>query len=282
MNEPVGVIGLGLLGSALVDRLLTAGYDVHGYDIDSARREELVDRGGRAATDVSEVGGQCSLVVLSLPDASVSQNVARQLVSGHPGGLHVIDTTTGDPVTMQSLGDDLAAAGVGYLDTTVAGSSVQTRQGEALLLVGGDPQHIARCRDVLNAMAPRWLPVGGRGSGARMKLVVNLVLGLNRAALAEGLAFAGALGIDPALALDVLRQSPAASQVMATKGDKMVSRDFTPQARLRQHLKDVRLIVAAAATARTPFSELHAELLESLVADGFGDEDNSAVIRAFD
>lgn len=115
-----------------------------------------------------------------------------------------------------------------------------------------------------------------------MKLVVNLVLGLNRAVLAEGLSFARSLGFDPAMALDVLRQSPAASTVMQTKGDKMVAGDFTPQARLRQHLKDVRLILAAAGAAKTPLSEVHAQLLQELVDRGCGDEDNSAVIRAFE
>ena len=115
-----------------------------------------------------------------------------------------------------------------------------------------------------------------------MKLVVNLVLGLNRAVLAEGLSFARSVGLDPTSALNVLRQSPAATIVMQTKGEKMVTGDFTPQARLRQHLKDVRLILEQSPAARTPLSELHAELLQSLVDQGYGDEDNAAVIRAFE
>jgi 3-hydroxyisobutyrate dehydrogenase-like beta-hydroxyacid dehydrogenase len=117
-----------------------------------------------------------------------------------------------------------------------------------------------------------------------MKLVFNLVLGLNRAALAEGLAFANACGLDPAEALRVLRSGVAYSRVMETKGPKMVGHDFRPQARLSQHLKDVRLILAEArrAGAAVPLSELHRALLERLEAAGLGDADNAAIIRAFE
>ena len=116
-----------------------------------------------------------------------------------------------------------------------------------------------------------------------MKLVSNLVLGLNRAALAEGLVFAQAIGLDAEAALDVLMNTMAHSRIMDTKGRKMVEGDFRTQARLSQHLKDIRLILAAAAAAgqALPLSEVHSRLLEAAEAAGFGDADNSAVIRAF-
>ena len=132
------------------------------------------------------------------------------------------------------------------------------------------------------------LLVGGAalvwGSGARAKLVVNLVLGLNRAALAEGLAFARRCGLDPAAVLNVLRSGGAYSRVMDTKGQRMLDGNFTPDARLAQHWKDVRLILAEArrAGATTPLSELHERLLAELVAQGNGELDNSSVIRAFE
>jgi 3-hydroxyisobutyrate dehydrogenase-like beta-hydroxyacid dehydrogenase len=115
-----------------------------------------------------------------------------------------------------------------------------------------------------------------------MKLVVNLVLGLNRAALAEGLAFADMLRISPRQALEILQETAAYSRVMETKGPKMVSEDFAPQARLRQHLKDVRLMLSQASLRgrKLPFSALHASLLEELVQQGLGDLDNSAIVEA--
>ena len=112
-----------------------------------------------------------------------------------------------------------------------------------------------------------------------MKLVTNLVLGLNRAALAEGLAFAQQLDLDLTQTLDVLRRSMAYSRIMDTKGEKMITQDFTPQAKLSQHLKDVRLMLAASVLP-LPLSETHRRLLEKAEVLGYGEADNSAVIRA--
>jgi 2-hydroxy-3-oxopropionate reductase len=116
-----------------------------------------------------------------------------------------------------------------------------------------------------------------------MKLVVNLVLGLNRAVLAEGLALAEACGIDLAVALGVLKATPAWSAAMDTKGPKMIARDFAPQARLSQHLKDVRLIreLAKRTSANVPLSDAHEQLLMQAVAMGLGDADNSAVLGVY-
>ena len=115
----------------------------------------------------------------------------------------------------------------------------------------------------------------------KMKLVSNLVLGLNRAALAEGLAFAEAIGIAPAAALEVLTGSMAYSRAMDAKGRKMIEGDFTVQARLSQHLKDVHLMLRAAAAAgmSLPLADTHRRLMEQAEAEGFGDLDNSAIIK---
>jgi 3-hydroxyisobutyrate dehydrogenase-like beta-hydroxyacid dehydrogenase len=115
-----------------------------------------------------------------------------------------------------------------------------------------------------------------------MKLVSNLVMGLNRAALAEGLALAEACGLDPELTLTVLRAGNAYSRILDMKGRKMIDRDFAPQARLRQHVKDVDLILALAesAGAHVPLSEAHGNLLSEAMNRGLGELDNSAVILA--
>ncbi len=117
-----------------------------------------------------------------------------------------------------------------------------------------------------------------------MKLVVNLVLGLNRAALAEGLAFAASCGIDAQQALDVLRAGVSYSAVMDTKGPKMVAHDFSPQARLSQHLKDVRMILdlATKQTLPLPLSSTHRHILELAEKMGLGSLDNSAILKVYE
>jgi 3-hydroxyisobutyrate dehydrogenase-like beta-hydroxyacid dehydrogenase len=282
--DAVGLIGLGLLGAAIAERLLHAGFPVIGHDIHPDRRREFAAMGGEIARDNADVARRCRRIVLSLPDSrAVSAVVAELLPHLAPDAL-LIDTTTGDPTETALLAEELSGHRIAYVDATVGGSSEQARRGEVIVLAGGTADDVADARDVLDAFARRVFHVGPCGSGARMKLVLNLVLGLNRAVLAEGLAFARACGVDPALALEVLRDGPAYSRVMDAKGEKMLRGDFTPQARLAQHLKDVRLIVEAARLrdAQTPFSELHGSVLESLVERGYGELDNSAVIRWYE
>jgi len=282
-RETVGLIGIGLLGSALAERFLTAGWDVIGYDVDLACRRRLAALGGRPVSSPEEVARSCSRLVLSLPTSSVVAEVLDGLRASLPPDFLVADTTTGDPEEVEAIGDSLAAAGVHYLDATVGGSSRQVWAGEAIVLVGGEAEAFERCRDLFGCFARKTFYLGPCGSGARIKLVLNLVLGLNRAVLAEGLSLAEAIGLEPAKALEVLREGPAYSRVMDTKGRKMLIGDFEPEARLSQHLKDVRLILEAGRRrgARLPFSKLHRRLLEALERAGCGGADNSAVIKAF-
>lgn len=279
----VGLIGLGLLGSALAERLLAAGYDVLGYDLSAQRREELIAVGGRVADAAIDVARACDRVVLSLPDSDVVAKVISELQPALRNGQLIVDTTTGDPAESAALGAKLAGQGVGFLDATIAGSSVQVRAGQAIVMAGGEESAFASAREILSCCGKEVFHVGPWGSGARMKLVVNLVLGLNRAVLAEGLTLASALKLDLSTTLAILKASPAYSTVMDTKGEKMLSGDFAPQARLSQHLKDVRLILAAGVQtgAHLPLSIVHRQLLEWAEAAGLGELDNSAVIRAF-
>ena len=120
--------------------------------------------------------------------------------------------------------------------------------------------------------------------GARFKLVHNMAIGLNRAVVAETLQFADALGFDSSQVLEILLQSPAASTAMKAKGAKMIAADYEPpQARLAQHLKDVRLMLAAAkeVSAKTPLTQVHEKLLERAEVLGYGEVDNAAVIEAY-
>jgi 3-hydroxyisobutyrate dehydrogenase-like beta-hydroxyacid dehydrogenase len=278
------MVGLGLLGTALAERFLGAGYAVQGFDIDPARREEFTELGGSQATSAGEVARGCDRLVLSLPDTPVVERVLEGMAADLRAGQLIVDTTTGDPERTESLGAALAERGICYLDATIAGSSEQVRSGEVLVLVGGEPSASEACADLFRCFARRWHHLGPCGSGARMKLVINLVLGLNRAVLAEGLAFARACGLDLDHTLRILQASPAWSRVMDTKGRKMIERDFRPQARLSQHLKDVRLILAQAERiqGRVPLSTLHRGLLEEVERAGYGGDDNSAIIRAYD
>lgn len=280
----VGLVGLGLLGSALAERMQAAGMHVVGYDLSAAKRGELVDAGGESVENAAEVFRRADVVVLSLPDSHVVRSLIEGVEPALRKGLLIVDTSTGDPRATRALGAQLAERDVDYLDATVAGSSEVVRAGRAVVMVGGPAEAVARVRDILDCFAKQVFHLGPWGSGSRMKLVVNLVLGLNRAALAEGLTLAAALELDPATTLATLQASAAYSAIMDAKGHKMLTGDFAPQARLAQHLKDVRLMLAAAERTgiELPLSKVHRELLERAEALGCGELDNSAVLRAFE
>ncbi len=283
MHQPrIGLIGLGLVGAALAERF-SGAFEVVGFDVDAEKAVALRKAGGSVADGPAQVAQQCERIVLSLPTSDVAASVLAQMQSVLAPGRVVIDTTTGEPEQMAGFGRDLAQHGILYLDASIGGSSAQVRSAQSIVICGGDPSAFEACRDVFSMFSRRVFLVEPSGSGGRMKLVLNLVLGLNRAALAEGLSYAAACGLDRDAALEILKDGPAYSRVMDTKGRKMLSGDFTPEARLSQHLKDVRLILAQGAShgARLPLTSLHAGLLSRLEAEGWGGEDNSAIIRAF-
>ena len=282
-TNSIGLIGVGLLGSALANRLIDSGIRIHGFDSNEKQLESLRQSGGIAYDSPTEVVQNCNVLILSLPSSDVVLSLVEQLRNDFEPSQIVIDTTTGDPQQMVAISQSLAELGVSYLEATVAGSSSQVATGEVALLLGGDTEVVERVKPLLTAITSKHFHLGSAGTASRFKLVHNLVLGLHRAVLAEGLVFAESLGFDQEVALEILNQTPAHSGVMETKGRRMVKRDYGLQARLSQHLKDVRLILAEAERAgtKTPLSQIHKTLLEQAEALGFGDADNSAVMEAF-
>jgi 3-hydroxyisobutyrate dehydrogenase-like beta-hydroxyacid dehydrogenase len=280
-EKHLGLIGAGLIGSALTERLHAAGFSLVVTDVDAGKVQALVDAGWcQAAENAAEVFARCRRIILSLPDDAVVRAVLQS--APPPPDTLLLDTSTGDPAAARALAAALAEKGVRYVDATISGSSEQVRRGEVLVMAGGTAADVAEGADLFAAFAARVIHTGPAGTGAAMKLVTNLVLGLNRAALAEGLIFAETLGISKSQALDVLLGSAAHSKIMESKGPKMVSGDFTPAARLSQHLKDVRLMLTAAGETPLPLSAAHRLLLETAESAGHGTLDNSALIRAWE
>ena len=283
MEQRIGIVGLGLVGSALSGRLLEAGYRVTGFDIVVEQANRLAAAGGAACESAAAVAAAEDTVLLSLPTLAVSKTVIEEMLPCLRPGMIVIDTTTGSPEESAALAETLDARGVHYVEALIGGSSSQVRTGEAMLMGGGEAAAWRRCEGLFRACFREVFYLGACGTATRMKLVLNLVLGLNRAVLAEALAFADACGLDPAGALEILRSSPAYSRVMDTKGSRMVESRFEPEARLTQHLKDVRVILdlGGRSGAKLPLSALHRELLEEAERAGYGAYDNSAIICAF-
>lgn len=285
-NGQVGLIGLGFIGSALAELLLEAGFEVTGYDVDPAKTERLAARGGRIAASVLEVGQSCALIVLAVYDTAQVIEVAEGkggLTEAAAGGRRsVICVSTCKPDAIAELAARAARVGIAIIEFPLSGNSTQVRAGAATGLIAGEAGAIAEVGAVLEALCPQRFEIGQPGDAARAKLAINLVLQLNRAALAEGLVFAARLGLDPRAFLKVLTASPAHSDVMEAKGEKMVQGDFTPESHIAQTLKDAQLMLEEARRLGQPLPlmEVNAALLAASIELGGADRDSSAVIEA--
>jgi 3-hydroxyisobutyrate dehydrogenase-like beta-hydroxyacid dehydrogenase len=286
----IGLVGVGLVGSAMAERLIADRFDVIGFDIDPSKCEQLEKLGGAVVNSPAQVAEQAGRIILSLPDT----DAVLKVVEG-PGGIletngrggsrtalsYIIDTTTGEPDKTTELANRLAGREVYFLDAPFSGSSRQLRDKEVIFMVGGDKAAYEKCMDIFKSLGAKVFYLGASGNGSRAKLAGNLILGLNRLALAEGLVFAAKLGLEPKAFLELLKVTPAYSAAMDVKGEKMLEGDFTPQARLRQHHKDVSIMLKYAENLQQelPLSKTHLEILEKAIAAGDGELDNSAVIR---
>lgn len=283
--SPVAIIGLGLMGEVYATRLIAAGIPVTGYDIDPTRRARLADIGGTPAETVSAaLAEQPRCILLAVFSTDQVEDVVEQHIlpaAGENSNATVVCTTTADPDRIAALAKRVEPRGIRFLDVPVSGTSDQVRCGDGVALIGGDADIAASLAAVFDALFARRFHIGKVGDGGRAKLAVNLILGLNRLALAEGIVFAERLGLDPAAFLEVAKGSASYSQVMETKGGKMVRSDFAPQGRVKQTLKDCHLMLDQARAAGQTLSmlEVHAGVLDACVRAGEADMDNSAIIN---
>ncbi len=279
---PVGLIGVGLMGMACAQRLLAAGLPVIGYDVDGGKLAALEALGGKRAASVADLAHACERLVLAVFDtAQVEQTVDALLAAKAKGALNVACVSTCDPDRIAALVARISVDRLRFVEAPVSGTSGQVASGDGLGLIGGDPAAADAIADVLDAIMPRRHHLGAAGNGGRAKLAINLILGVNRAALAEGLVFAQRLGLDATRFLAVARDSAAYSQIMDVKGAKMIAGDTTPAGKLAQSLKDFHLMrdQAARLGQTLPLADTYIGLVEGCVAQGEGELDNSAVIR---
>lgn len=278
MTDPVrhiGIFGLGLIGSALAGRLLDAGYKVTGFDPSPDRCTAVTDLGGISATtdEVWEADAVFSCVF-------DTDQLADLIASAPKTNTLLISMSTCDPERMAGLFEAAKPKGVTLVEAPISGTSKALGAGDVLLLVAGDKAAVQRLDPLLTALSRQYIHVGDIGNGNRAKLAINLVLGLHRAALAEGMVFAEALGLKPADFLAMAKASAAYSAVMDSKGQLLVDRDFTPQGRIVQSAKDFNLIrdSAHAKGQGLPFTETYLAMMQDALTQGEGDLDNSAIL----
>ncbi len=285
-SKSIGVLGTGLVGTALAEILLERDYRVHVWNRTAEKTAALVKKGAVAEQNPAAVGEACDKVFISVMTTDVVEDLCEGsggLLSARESPRWVLDTTTGEPDQTAALAERLARKGVFLLDSTISGSSRQIRRREGLFMIGGDPEAFASCEYLFREVTKDYEYLGPSGSGSKAKLASNIILGLNRLVLAEGLVFAERLGLDLSRFLSVLKRSPAYSAAMDSKGEKMIRRNYAPEAKISQHYKDVQLILRKAVNPdrSLPLTSVHSRILEAMIERGQGGADNSAVVEYF-
>jgi 3-hydroxyisobutyrate dehydrogenase-like beta-hydroxyacid dehydrogenase len=282
--SPVGIVGVGLMGQVFARRLMDAGQEVVGFDVDPEKNKQLEAMGGRAAPSIAALAKECPIIMVVVFSVEQVEDVAEHVILpavGENSGKIVLCASTCDPERLAALGERLVRRGIRFLEAPVSGTSAEVRQGKGVGLIGGDAALAAAVKPVIDVLYPRWYRIGGFGDGSRAKLTINLILGINRTALAEGLVFAERIGLDTATFLDVVKESAAYSRVMEGKGPKMVCGDYSPEGMVQISYKDANLMHAQGEKVgqQLPLLETYRDILGACVKAGQEKLDNSSVIE---
>ena len=281
----IGWLGLGAMGGPMAACLARAGHQVHGFDIAPGRAAALAADGVHAAASIRAAVADAELaaIMVATPDqlAAVLSGPDGVAAALPAGAIAAIMATVG-PAAAEDAAARLASRGITVLDAPVSGGVTRAAAGDLLIMVSGPAEAVQRAQPVLDTLA-RSAPVVGpaAGDGQRMKLVNQLLCGVHIAAAAEALAFAEALGLDPADCWQVLRDGAAASFMFADRGARMVSGEFGQvRSALDIFVKDMGLVGAAAdgTGADTPLASAAAQLYRRGHELGLGRLDDAALI----
>lgn len=282
----LGFIGLGVMGLPMARRLAAAGHSLHAWSRSGTQALEGTP-GLRHAASAAEVFAQADTVLLMLANAAASDAV---LARGRPQfvslvrGRTLVQMGTTAPEYSAALAADVHAAGGRYVEAPVSGSRVPAETGQLVCMLAGEPEDVARARELLAPLYKDCFACGAPPAALRMKLSVNLYLITLVASLAEAVNFAQRQGLDLGLLNAVLDAGPMASAVSRIKLDKLVRRDFSVQAAISDVLMNARLVADAAAEAGapTPLLDDSLELFAAAESLGLGRDDMAAVIQALE
>jgi putative dehydrogenase len=281
----VGIIGLGIMGSAMAHNLLAAGHEVTGTDVTPERRAELDTAGGKAVETIAEVVAAADVVITSLPTAEAAEAVCRELGRVGRRGLVVVETSTLSPRTKLDCRDLVADAGVVLLDCPLSGTGAQARVRDLVVLGSGDAAAFESVRPVLDAIARSVRHLGPFGNGTTTKLVANLLVSIHNASTAEAFALGVRAGLDPQQLYDTVREGAGGSVIFDKRGPLMVERSYQPAtARVSMFLKDIALVqeLAASLDLRTPVLDATLPLYEAAAAAGHGGDDAAVLLEVLD
>ncbi|MBL8385271.1 MAG: NAD(P)-dependent oxidoreductase [Burkholderiales bacterium] len=276
----VGMIGLGIMGSAMAANLVRAGFAVSGCDPVPAARSRLRRAGGTPRADAAAVARTCERIVLSLPSVAALDQVCDAIAAHGRRGAIVAETSTLPVADKERARRRLAAAGIVLLDCPLSGTGAQARVRDLAVYASGPARAIRAFAPVFDGFARARYDVGGFGNGMRMKLVANLLVAIHNIAAAEAILFGERAGLDPAQVVQVVADGAGGSRMFQVRGPTMVARGWGEATmKVSTWQKDMGLIAAALAATDTPAPLFAAcvPVYNAAMGQGHGGDDTAAV-----
>ncbi|MEJ8840449.1 2-hydroxy-3-oxopropionate reductase [Ramlibacter sp. AN1133] len=282
----IGFVGLGVMGAPMAGHLLAAGHQLFVHTRGKVP-PALADAGATPCTNARAVAERADIVFLMLPDTPDVEKVLfgeYGVAAGLARGKAVVDCSSIDPIATRGFAARIAELGCDYVDAPVSGGEVGAKAASLSIMAGGTDAAFERVRPLLALMGKNITHVGAVGDGQVCKVANQIIVGLNIAAVAEALVFAGKAGADPARVRQALMGGFASSRVLEVHGERMLKRSFQPGFRIALHQKDLNLALQGARSlgVALPQTAIAAQLMQSCAALGLAQADHSALVRALE
>lgn len=284
----IGFIGLGVMGKHMAMNLLEKGCSLCVCDVVPETVREFEDKGAKSAVSPKEVAQVCDIVMMSLPNSQVVLDVClgeNGLLQGAQAGTLLVDLSSIMPKTIRKISEAAGANGVSVLDAPVSGGSAGAQKGTLTIMAGGSKDAFERAKPYLDMIGSKIYHVGDVGAGDTVKLINNLLLGANMAAVCEAFALGEKAGLDAQVLFDVVSQSSGQSYALTAKYPNFIAkRHFDPGFMIDLQYKDLQLAVDTAKDYQMPLlmGNVAQQMFEVARSEGMGKEDISALIKLYE
>lgn len=282
--EMIGFIGLGIMGSRMVENLLDNGYELIVHNRTSDKAQWLINKGAKWAESPKDVARQADIVFTMLANPQVVETVAigeEGFLNELTEGKLWVDCSTVHPTFTRKMAKEALNRHIRFLDAPVAGSKIPAEKGELVFLVGGNKEDLEEVRPMMNAMGKAIQYQGENGKGTSMKIVINLMLGQTMAAFAEAVTLGQAMGLDKETVLNTLLNGPTTAPFLDGKKEKILLNDFEAEFPLEHMQKDMQLVSQSAYenNVALPITNVTKEIYALAMQQGLSKEDFSAIYK---
>jgi len=282
MSKTVGILGLGIMGSAISRNLVERGWQVIGFDIDAGRRAEAAQANVTIAADAAQVAREAAIIMTSLPSPAAVMDVAQIIAGSGQSQRIVVELSTltlADKFRFEAI---LSKAGHIALDCPLSGTGAQARNRDLIVYASGDSPAIAQCSNLFADFAKQSADLGAFGNGSKMKFVANHLVAIHNVATAEAMVLAERAGLDPKMVVDLVGPGAGGSRMFQMRAPMMVERVYEPATmKVSIWKKDMAIIAEFAEDVgcATPMFTLTQPVYTDAMAMGLGDQDTAAVFE---